>query len=65
MMDDLFAEERAARRRTAEPLAVRMRPRDLDEVVGQPHLLDEGAAFASMVRAGRPVSMILQARYIW
>jgi len=59
MMDDLFAEERAARRRTAEPLAARMRPRSLDEVAGQPHLLDEGAAFASMVRAGRPVSMIL------
>ncbi|MBU1865915.1 MAG: AAA family ATPase, partial [Actinobacteria bacterium] len=59
MMDDLFAEERAARRRTAEPLAARMRPRTLDEVVGQPHLLEEGAAFASMVRAGRPVSMIL------
>ncbi|MCB2223583.1 MAG: replication-associated recombination protein A [Actinobacteria bacterium] len=59
MMDDLFAEERAARRREAEPLAARMRPRSLDEVVGQPHLLDEGAAFGAMVRAGRPVSMIL------
>ena len=50
MMDDLFAEERAARRRTAEPLAARMRPRTLEEVAGQPHLLDEGAAFGSMVR---------------
>ena len=59
MMDDLFAEERAGRRRSAEPLAARMRPRTLDEVAGQPHLLGPGAAFASMVRAGRPVSMIL------
>ncbi len=58
-MDDLFAEERAARRRTAEPLAARMRPRNLAEVAGQPHLLGPDAAFASMIRAGRPVSMIL------
>ncbi len=59
MMDDLFAEQRAARRRAAEPLASRMRPRCLDEVVGQRHLLAPGAAFGEMVRAGRPVSMIL------
>jgi putative ATPase len=59
MMDDLFSEERAARRREAEPLAARMRPRSLDEVAGQPHLLGPGAAFGSMIRAGRPVSMIL------
>jgi putative ATPase len=59
MMDDLFAEQRAARRRAAEPLAARMRPRSLDEVVGQRHLLGPGAAFGEMVRAGRPISMIL------
>jgi len=58
-MDDLFAEQRAARRRVAEPLASRMRPRSLDEVVGQTHLVGPGAAFGEMVRAGRPVSMIL------
>ncbi|MBP1633242.1 MAG: replication-associated recombination protein RarA, partial [Acidobacteria bacterium] len=46
-------------RRSAEPLAARMRPRSLDEVVGQQHLLAPGAAFGEMVRAGRPVSMIL------
>jgi len=57
--DDLFAAERAERRRSAEPLAARMRPTTLDEVVGQPHLLDPGAAFGVMVRSGRPVSMIL------
>lgn len=59
MMDDLFAEKRAARRREAMPLAARMRPRSLDEVVGQCHLLAPGAAFGEMVRAGRPVTMIL------
>lgn len=58
-MDDLFAADREARRRSAEPLAARMRPRTLDEVVGQSHLLAPGAAFGEMVRAGRPVSMIL------
>jgi putative ATPase len=56
---DLFGEERAARRRSAEPLAARMRPRSLEEVVGQEHLVGPGAAFGEMVRAGRPVSMIL------
>lgn len=56
---DLFGEERAARRRSAEPLAARMRPRALEEVVGQQHLLAPGAAFGEMVRAGRPLSMIL------
>jgi putative ATPase len=56
---DLFGEQRAAHRRSAEPLAARMRPRSLVEVVGQQHLLAPGAAFGEMVRAGRPVSMIL------
>jgi len=58
-MDDLFAAERADRRRAAEPLAARMRPASLDEVVGQEHLLGPDAAFGTMVRSGRPVSMIL------
>jgi putative ATPase len=58
-MDDLFSAERAARRRTAEPLAAQMRPTHLDDVVGQSHLLGPGAAFGVMVRSGKPVSMIL------
>lgn len=58
-MEDLFAAERAQRRRSAEPLAARRRPRGLDEVVGQRHLLADGAAFGVMVRSGHPVSMIL------
>lgn len=36
-----------------------MRPANLDEVVGQDGLLAPGAAFRTMVEAGRPVSMIL------
>ncbi len=36
-----------------------MRPTELSEVVGQPDLLTEGAAFRTMVETGRLVSMIL------
>ncbi len=36
-----------------------MRPRTLDEVMGQHHLLDQGAAFRSMVETGNVSSMIL------
>jgi putative ATPase len=57
--DDLFSEERAERRRANAPLAARMRPVSLDEIVGQEHLVADGAAFRAMVEAGRPVSMIL------
>ena len=56
---DLFASDRAERRRSNAPLAARMRPANLDEVVGQQGLLAAGAAFRTMVEAGRPVSMIL------
>ena len=56
---DLFAGERSARRSAAAPLAARMRPTDLDEVVGQSHLTKPGAAFRAIVESGRPVSLIL------
>ena len=57
--DDLFGAHRDEERRAGAPLAARMRPRTLDEVVGQRHLLAEGAAFRSMVESGRVGSMIL------
>ncbi len=41
------------------PLAVRMRPRSADEVVGQQHLLGEGTALRRALETGRPHSMIL------
>jgi putative ATPase len=59
MDDDLFSDQRRAQREQAAPLAARMRPRTLDEVVGQEHLLSPGASFRTMVEGGRPVSMIL------
>ena len=56
---DLFASVREERRRRSAPLADRMRPRSLDEVVGQSDLLDRGAAFRTMVERGHLVSIIL------
>ncbi len=57
--DDLFAEERAENRLAAAPLAARMRPRSLDEVAGQQHLVGNGTAFRSLIESGRPSSLIL------
>ena len=41
------------------PLAERMRPRSLDEYVGQKHLVGEGAVLRKMIDAGRISSFIL------
>ena len=41
------------------PLAARLRPRTLQDVVGQEHLLAEGAALRTAIEQGRPHSMIL------
>jgi putative ATPase len=63
-MERLFEPAEAPRGRTpvppAEgPLAVRMRPTSLDEVVGQEHLLAPGSALRRAIEEGRPHSMIL------
>ncbi|OEU96691.1 replication-associated recombination protein A [Streptomyces oceani] len=55
MEPDLFtaaAEDRRAKDPTVSPLAVRMRPRTLDEVVGQEHLLHAGSPLRRLVAAG-------------
>ncbi|NJC66287.1 replication-associated recombination protein A [Planosporangium flavigriseum] len=41
------------------PLAVRMRPRTLDELVGQDHLLTPGAPLRRLVEGDTPMSVIL------
>ncbi|HEX9410229.1 MAG TPA: AAA family ATPase, partial [Actinomycetota bacterium] len=41
------------------PLATRMRPRTLDEVVGQRHLLGPGKALTSLVGSGHLPSLLL------
>src|SRR5437763_14025750 len=63
-MADLFADEElpATRRETAAahaPLADRLRPSSLDEVVGQEHLTGPDGAIGRMVAAGKLASMIL------
>ncbi len=45
--------------RPAAPLADRLRPRTLDEVLGQRHLLGPGKALRLAFESGRPHSMIL------
>nr|WP_202485232.1 replication-associated recombination protein A [Streptomyces sp. SID4985] len=46
------AEERQEKDPTSSPLAVRMRPRTLDEVVGQRHLLKPGSPLRRLVEGG-------------
>jgi putative ATPase len=53
-MQDLFAASS-----TNAPLAERMRPRTIDEVVGQSHLLGPGKPLRVAFESGRPHSMIL------
>jgi putative ATPase len=45
--------------RATAPLAVRMRPRSLDEVVGQAHLLRPGAPLRRLVEGGAAASVLL------
>jgi putative ATPase len=58
-VDSLFddAEERGAA--GAAPLAVRMRPRSLDEVIGQRHLTAAGTAFRKLIDNDAPMSLVL------
>ena len=43
----------------SQPLAERLRPRTLDEYIGQRHLVGEGAVLRKMIEAGRISSFIL------
>jgi putative ATPase len=58
-VDSLFdaAEQDAADR--VAPLAVRMRPRTIDEVVGQQHLLGPGAPLRRLIEGDAPLSVVL------
>lgn len=55
---DLFAEQRSRHRAQAEPLAVRMRPRNLEEFVGQQSFLGEGKLLRRMLQADRITSAL-------
>ncbi len=58
-MSDLFAsEEKAAAKAQRRPLADRLRPTRLEDVVGQDHLLGSDGALSRMLATGRLSSLI-------
>ena len=57
---DLASTRRARQTaRDGQPLAVRVRPRSLEEFVGQSHLLGADSALRTAIEQGRPHSMVL------
>ena len=61
MLDDLFSNESfAAEPNLAwQPLAARMRPRKLDDYLGQAHLLGKDKSLRQALEAGQLHSMVL------
>lgn len=49
----------AGNEHASAPLAVRMRPRTLEELVGQQHLLQAGAPLRRLVEGDQPMSLLL------
>jgi len=58
-MNDLFDHAMQARMKNEAPLAARMRPRSLDEFVGQEHILGEGKLLRRAIEADRLFSSII------
>jgi putative ATPase len=58
MADDLFSSAFEERLRRQSPLAARLRPRTLDEIVGQEHLVGPGRPLRVLVEADRLSSAI-------
>ncbi len=56
---DLFAEQERQALKRVQPLAVRMRPRSLDEIVGQPALIGEGKLLRRLLEGDCLTSAIL------
>jgi putative ATPase len=59
MAGDLFNAAAEERLRTQAPLAARLRPRTIDDVVGQPHLLGPGRPLRRLVEQDRLSSALL------
>src|SRR5579864_6832253 len=55
---DLFRQAHAENMKKAQPLAARMRPRSLDEYVGQEHFLGPGKLLRRLLQADRLSSVI-------
>ncbi|WP_248960086.1 replication-associated recombination protein A [Sphaerisporangium perillae] len=58
-MESLFDSAAEEAHKGQEPLAVRMRPRTLDEVIGQRHLLGQGTPLRRLVESEAPMSLFL------
>ncbi|HVN51006.1 MAG TPA: replication-associated recombination protein A [Acidimicrobiales bacterium] len=59
MPDDLFAAAASDHLARQAPLAARLRPASLDQIVGQDHLLAEGRPLRTLIEADRLSSVIL------
>lgn len=59
MADDLFSAAAEQRLRAQAPLAARLRPRTLDDVVGQSHLVGAGRPLRRLVEQDRVTSALL------
>src|SRR5215471_12577309 len=57
--ESLFDEAEETAAQAAAPLAVRMRPRNLDEVIGQQHLTGQGTPFRKLIDNDAPMSLLL------
>ena len=55
----LFDSAAEAAEQAAAPLAVRMRPRSLNEVIGQTHLIRDGSPLRNLADTDSPMSVIL------
>ncbi|MCY3007493.1 MAG: replication-associated recombination protein A [Planctomycetota bacterium] len=55
---DLFSKVEEANRQSAQPLAARMRPATLDQMVGQSHILAPGKLLRRLVEARRVQSLL-------
>ncbi len=58
-MTDLFDYGREQRQRVSGPLAVRMRPKTLDEFVGQDHIIGPGRLLRRAIEADQLTSIVL------
>ncbi len=59
MSDDLFSEAAREHLKSRSPLAARLRPLTLDDVVGQEHLLAPGRVLRALIETDRLSSVIL------
>ena len=57
-MSDLFSAAAEQHLKSRAPLAARLRPRSIDEVVGQQHLVGEGAPLRLLVETDRLTSTL-------